>query len=66
MLVLGLLGMFFDAAMVFVTKSSLFLRLAVAVLWRLGGSQVEVEPGSRGCGRAALLLFRPKCVKREM
>ena len=33
MLILGLLGMYFDAAVVFVTKSSLFFRLAVAILW---------------------------------
>ena len=32
MLILGLLGMYFDAAVVFVTKSSLLLRLAVAIL----------------------------------
>ena len=33
MLILGLLGKYFDAAMVFVTKSSLLFRLAVAILW---------------------------------
>ena len=33
MLILGLLGMYFDAAVVFVTKSLLFFRLAVAILW---------------------------------
>ena len=32
MLILGLLGMHFDAVVVFVTKSSLFFRLAVAIL----------------------------------
>ena len=32
MLILGLLGMYFDAAVVFVTKSSLLFRLAVAIL----------------------------------
>jgi hypothetical protein len=32
MLILGLLGMHFDAAVVFVTKSSLFFRLAPAIL----------------------------------
>ena len=32
MLILFLLGMYFDAAVVFVTKSSLFFRLAVAIL----------------------------------
>ena len=32
MLLLGLLGMYFDAAVVFVMKSSLFFRLAVAIL----------------------------------
>ena len=33
MLILVLLGMYFDAVVVFVTKSSLLLRLAVAILW---------------------------------
>ena len=33
MLILGLLGMYFDTAVVFVTQSSLFFRLAVAILW---------------------------------
>ena len=33
MLILGLLGMYFDAAVVFVTNSSLLFRLAVAILW---------------------------------
>ena len=32
MLVMGLLGMHFDAAVVFATKSLLFFRLAVAIL----------------------------------
>ena len=32
MLILGLLGMYFDAAVVFVTKSSLLFRLVVAIL----------------------------------
>ena len=32
MLILGLLGMYFDAAVVFVTNSQLFFRLAVAIL----------------------------------
>ena len=33
MLILGLLGMYFDAAVVFVTNSQIFLRLAVAIQW---------------------------------
>ena len=33
MLILGLLGMYFDAVVVFFTNSSLFFRLAVAILW---------------------------------
>ena len=32
MQILGLLGMYFDAAVVFVTKSSLLFRLTVAIL----------------------------------
>ena len=34
MLILGLLGMYFDAAEVFVTIQTLLLRLAVAILWK--------------------------------
>ena len=37
MLILGLLGMCFDAAVVFVTKFSIFFRLAVAILWTKSG-----------------------------
>ena len=41
MLILGLLGMYFDAAVVFVTNSSLFFRLAVAILCELMGEFVH-------------------------
>ena len=34
MLILGLLGIYFDAAVVFFTNSSLLFRLAVAILWQ--------------------------------
>ena len=34
MQILDLLGMYFDAAEVFVTNSLLFLRLALAILWK--------------------------------
>ena len=33
MLILGLLGMYFDAVVVFVTNSSLLFRFAMAILW---------------------------------
>ena len=33
MQILGLLGMYLDAVVVFVTNSSLFFRLALAILW---------------------------------
>ena len=33
MLILGLLGMYFDAAVVFFTMASLFFRMAMTVLW---------------------------------
>jgi hypothetical protein len=33
MLILGLFGMYFDAAVVFVTSQTLLLRLALAILW---------------------------------
>ena len=35
MQILGLLGMFFDAAVVFVTKFSLLFSLALAILWQV-------------------------------
>ena len=35
MLILDLLGMYFDAAMVFVTNSSLLFRMAMAMLWEI-------------------------------
>ena len=33
MLILGLLGMYFDAAVVFVTSQTLLFRLALVILW---------------------------------
>ena len=33
MLILGLLGMYFDAAVVFVTSQTILFRLALAILW---------------------------------
>ena len=33
MLILGLLGMYFDAAVLFVTSQTLLFRLALAILW---------------------------------
>ena len=46
MLILGLLGMYFDAAVVFVTKSSLLLRLAVAILCKAGTLPLGTLPFS--------------------
>ena len=34
MQILGLLGMYFDAAVIFVTNFALLFRLALAILWR--------------------------------
>ena len=34
MQILGLLGMYFDAAVIFVANVSLLFRLALAILWR--------------------------------
>ena len=47
MLILVLLGMYFDGAVVFVTKSSLFFRLAVAILCEITifGLKVKVKSG---------------------
>ena len=50
MLILGLLGMYFDAVVVFVTKSSLLFRLAVArlcsVIGKTGKSTVLLRSSS--------------------
>ena len=43
MLILGLLGMYFDAAVVFVTKSSLLFRLAVAILCKDNKQEFETR-----------------------
>ena len=42
--ILGLLDMYFDAAVVFVTKSSFFLRLTLAILCgkEIDGATIEV------------------------
>ena len=45
MLILGLLGMYFDAAVVFVTKNSLFFRLAMAILWLTNETPVSLARG---------------------
>ena len=42
MMILGLLGKYFDAAVVFVTKSSLLFRLAVAILWAYWADSLSV------------------------
>ena len=46
MLILGLLGMYFDAVVVFVTKSSLLFKLAVAILWAGSKSQDPLDKRS--------------------
>ena len=53
MLILGLLGMYFDAVVVFVTKSSLFFRLAVAILW----SSALLQHASRLILHYILIIF---------
>ena len=48
MLILGLLGIYFDAVVVFVTKSSLLSRLAVAILCT--ASQIIGGDFAKVCG----------------
>ena len=43
MLILGLLGMYFDAAVVFVTNSLLLFRLAVVILCVEGSAVIRVK-----------------------
>ena len=45
MLILGLLGMYFHAAVVFVTSRTLLLKLAVAILW--SGPYAPYQTGYR-------------------
>ena len=49
MLILGLLGMYFDAVVVFVTSQTFLLRLALAILWE--GSCPERSWPERSCTR---------------
>ena len=46
LLILGLQGMYFDEAVVFVTSQTLFLRLALAILCI--GQEIKVGPGKIG------------------
>ena len=55
MLILGLLGMYFDAAVVFVTKSLLFFRLTVAILCR---DMDKMEMSSTYFGKLSRYLLR--------
>jgi hypothetical protein len=41
MLFLGLLGMYFDAVVVFVTSQTLLFRLALAILWHIKGQLIS-------------------------
>ena len=43
MQILGLLGMYFDAAVVFVTNSSLLFRFAMAILWQARNKLTMVQ-----------------------
>ena len=56
MLILGLLGMYFDAAVVFVTKSSLLFRLALAILWAVINPP-ESKLAKRTCVHCATLCY---------
>ncbi len=42
MQILGLLGIYFDATVVFVTNSSLLFRFAMAILWTQNSSRLKV------------------------
>jgi hypothetical protein len=44
MLILGLLDMYFDAAVVFVPKSSVLFRLALAILWAIKDALLSYLP----------------------
>ena len=54
MLILGLLGMYFDAAVVFVTNSSLLFRLAVAILCLIYISRFD-KIGRKKCPVSSVL-----------
>ena len=48
MLILGLLGMYFDAALVFVTSQTILFRLALAILWVCSGQIVKSKGFEKG------------------
>jgi hypothetical protein len=48
MLILGLLGMYFDAAVVFVTSQTLLFRLALAILCCTKFLFIELETSNLG------------------
>ena len=48
MLILGLLGMYFDAAVVFVTSQTLLFRLAVAILCLSSNNYLSIFAGIHG------------------
>ena len=62
MLILGLLGVYFDAAVVFVTKSSLLFRLAVAILWILMSSCQSKRPNYSKRGICFLGIWKNRYV----
>ena len=55
MLILGLLGVYFDAAVIFVTKSSLLLRLTLAILCDITSQNSPKYP----LPRQPFLIFIP-------
>ena len=61
MLILGLLGMYFDAVVVFVTSQTLLFRLALAILCRALGP----ESKSKSLKNYYLMLFQLKLVILE-
>ena len=42
MQILGLLGMYFDAVVVFVTNSSILFRFAMAILWDIRKIEISL------------------------
>ena len=60
MLILGLLGMYFDAAVVFVTSQTLLFRLALAILCL---ASPEFGVSEKRTVRDSLLLSAPSDLK---
>ena len=66
MLILGLLGMYFDGAVVFVTSQTLLFRLALAILWHVSCFHSSCQLGLRHAKKSKIQkLFHLQCREQD-